>query len=187
MTEHAPSSQSRLRPIVWSAATILWLTPLVAMQFTTEVGWSVMDFVLFGVMLLAACGAFEIAMRSSTNLAYRAGAALAIASGFFMVWSNLAVGIIGDEGNPANLMYFGVLGIGFLGAIHARFEARGLARTLYLMVGALAVIAGIALLGGIGDPITRPAEVLALTGLFMVLFGGAAGLFRNAANDTRHT
>ena len=183
MTEHAHTAQSRLRPIVWSAAAILWLTPLVAMQFTTEVGWSVMDFVLFGVMLIAACGAFEIAMRSSTNLAYRAGAALAIASGFFMVWSNLAVGIIGDEGNPANLMYFGVLGIGVVGAIHARFKAPGLARTLYVMIGALAVIAAVTLATGLGQPgSSSMAATMAVNGLFMVLFGGAAGLFRLAAD-----
>lgn len=180
MTELARTTGTRLRPIVWSAAAILWLTPLVAMQFTDEVAWGLMDFVLFGVMLVAACGAFEVAMRSSSNLAYRAGAALAIASGFFMVWSNLAVGIIGDEGNPANLMYFGVLGIGFLGAIHARFEAPGLARTLYIMVGAVAVIAVVTLAAGLGQPGSSIAATMAVNGLFMVLFGGAAGLFRNA-------
>lgn len=175
-------STSRLRILVWSAAAVLWLIPLIAKQFTAEVAWSPMDFVVFGAMLLGACGAFEVTIRASSHVAYRAGAALAIASAFFMVWSNLAVGIIGDEGNPANLMYFGVLGLGVVGAIHARFQAKGMARTLYIMVGALAVVAGIALVVEPAGHIAEPVEVLALTTLFMVLFGSAAGLFRYAAN-----
>jgi hypothetical protein len=43
---------------------------------------------------------------------------------------NLAVGIIGSEDNPANLMYGGVLAVGIIGAIIARFEPHGMARAL---------------------------------------------------------
>jgi hypothetical protein len=38
----------------------------------------------------------------------------------FLVWMNLAVGIIGSEDNPANLMFGGVLALGILGAFIAR-------------------------------------------------------------------
>ncbi len=181
MTELARNSGTRLRIIVWSAAATLWLLPMVGMLLTNEVAWSAMDFVIFGAMLLMAGGAFEVTLRASSDITYRAGAALAIASAFFLVWANLAVGIIGDEGNPANLMYFGVLGIGIVGALYVRFAAPGMARTLFIMVGALAVIALVTLAAGLGQPGTSAAGTIIMNGLFMVLFGGAAGLFKRAA------
>jgi hypothetical protein len=55
------------------------------------------------------------------NRAYRAAVGVAIAAAFILVWMNLAVGIIGSEDNPANLMYGGVLAIGIIGAVIARF------------------------------------------------------------------
>ena len=47
-----------------------------------------------------------------------------------LVWINLAVGIIGSEDNPANLMYGGVLAVGVAGAVAARFRPGGMARAL---------------------------------------------------------
>jgi hypothetical protein len=44
---------------------------------------------------------------------------------------NLAVGVIGTEDDPANLMYVGVLAVGIIGAIIARFRPHGMARTLF--------------------------------------------------------
>jgi hypothetical protein len=36
---------------------------------------------------------------------------LAVGTALFLVWSNLAVGLIGSENNPANMMYLGVLAV----------------------------------------------------------------------------
>jgi hypothetical protein len=48
---------------------------------------------------------------------------------------------VADSENPANMVYFGVLAVGSVGAWLARLKARGLARTLFAMAATLAVIA----------------------------------------------
>ena len=56
-----------VRKLVWGLAAALWLAPLVAMQFTREVNWTASDFVVFGVMLLLALGAYEVGTRLSSG------------------------------------------------------------------------------------------------------------------------
>lgn len=113
---------SRWRSAAWGAAALILLLPLLAMQVTDEVDWGVTDFAVFGAMLIAAGGTYELAARMTGNTAYRAAVGFAIAAAFILVWMNLAVGIIGTENNPANLMYGGVLAVGIIGAIIVRFQ-----------------------------------------------------------------
>ena len=49
---------------------------------------------------------------------------------FLLTWMNLAVGIIGNEENPANLMFFAIPVVGMVGALTVRFESRGMAHAL---------------------------------------------------------
>lgn len=164
------------RMAIWGAAAFLLLLPLVAMQFTAEVDWTTSDFIVFGVMLFGACGTWEVAARMSGNRAYRAGAAIAIVGGFLLVWVNLAVGIIGNEGNAANLMYFGVLAIGIIGACIARFHPLGMARALVAMAIAHGLIVIVALVAG-------SIEGAALTAFFAALWLTSAALFSKAARE----
>jgi hypothetical protein len=97
------------------------------------------------------------------------------------VWLSLGVGIIGKDGDPANLMYFGVLAVGVIGAIIARFQPHGMARALFAAALAQAVVAAIALIARLGLPWSGPAEIVGLNGFFMALFAGSAWLFRRAA------
>ena len=173
---------SRWRMALWGTAAFLLLLPLVAMQFTDEVNWSETDFIVMGAMLLAACGTYELAARAWGNTAYRAAVGVAIASAFFLIWMNLAVGIIGTENNPANLMYGGVLAVGIIGAIIARFQPHGMERALIATALAQALVAVIALVAGKHQaPISSVFEILGLNGLFVALFIGSACLFRHAA------
>ena len=71
---------------------------------------------------------------------------MALAAAFILIWVNLAVGIIGDEGNSANLMYVGVLAAGIIRAIITRGQPRGMAGTLSVMAFAHALVPVIALL-----------------------------------------
>jgi len=103
-TDMKSAGKNRWRIAVWGGAALLLLLPLVAMQFTTEVVWTGFDFLLFGVMLAVLGGGIELAVRMSRHYAYRAAAGIALVTGFLLVWMNLAVGIIGNEENPANLM-----------------------------------------------------------------------------------
>lgn len=174
---------NRFRIAAWSGAVLLLLLPLVAMQFTEEVNWTVSDFVVMGVMLLVAGGAFELALRTSNQTMYRIAALGAVGSGFFMVWVNLAVGIVGNEDNPLNLLYFGVLAVGFLGAIASRLKPRGMDVTGYIMAAATAAVGAVALITERNAPFYHPMDIIAVNIVFMVLFTGVALLFHHAAND----
>src|ERR671917_935081 len=114
---------------------------------------------------------------------YRLAVGVALAAASILAWLTLDVGIIGRDGDPANLMYFGVLAVGIIGAIVARFRPHGMARALFVMALAQALVAVIALIFGLGLPWSPPAEILALNGFFVALFLGSAWLFRDAARE----
>ena len=173
---------SRWRIAALAAAAFLLLLPLFAMQVTDQVAWDVADFAFFGALLVGAGVTYELAARKTGNTAYRAAVGVALAAAFILVWVNGAVGIIGTESDDANLMYGGVLAVGIIGAIIARFQPDGMARALFATALAQALVAVIALLAGLGStgPIW-PLDILALTGFFVALFIGSAWLFRKAA------
>jgi len=113
------------------------------------------------------------------DIAYRFGIGLALTAAFVIVWMNAAAGLMGiEDDDPANLLYAGVLGIGLVGAIIARFQPGGLARALFATALAHAVVGGIAL----SYPNTAsPVQIGLLHGLFVALFAVAGFLFRYAA------
>lgn len=166
----------RLRRWLWGGAGLLLLTPLVAMQFSDEVQWTAFDFAVMGATLAAVCGAFELAIRARASTAYRAGAALAVAGNALLQWINLAVGIIGSENNPANLMFLAVPAVGLLGALIGRFRPTGLKRTLIAMAVTQAGIGFVTLAAGLG-------MILPLTAVFTGLWLAAAWLFWRAARE----
>jgi hypothetical protein len=140
---------NKLRVAAWVGAAALWLAPLVGMQFpATGFNWTLGDFVVFGAMLLLALGAFEVGLRMSPDPWYRAGVAVAVGAGFVMVWANLAVGIIGDGDNLANVAFFGVLLVGMAGALVAWFRPAGMARALYATAAANAALSVVCLAAG---------------------------------------
>lgn len=178
MNKNAGRGLNRWRVAGWSAAVLILLLPLVAMQFTDEVNWSTADFFLAAGLLAGVGIPFELAVRKTADIAYRAGAGVALVAVFLLVWVNGAVGVIGSENNSANLMYGGVLAIGIIGAAIVRFRAGGMAHTLFAMAGAQALVAIIALIGRLGAPESGPLEIIAVNGFFVALFVGSALLFR---------
>jgi hypothetical protein len=122
--------------------------------------------------------------RKAGNIAYRAAVGIALAAALLLVWVNGAVGIIGSEDNNANSMYIGVLGVGIVGAIIARFRSHGMARALFAMALAQVLVAMIALIFGLGTG-SPPGVlgILILNGFFVALFVGSAWLFRNAGRE----
>ena len=167
---------SRWRIAIWGAAAFLLVLPLIAMQFTEEVNWDETDFIIFGTMLALACGAYELAERATSNGAYRAAVGIAVAAAFILVWMNLAVGIIGTEDNPLNLMYGGVLAVGAVGALVARFRPGGMARAMVATTIAQLLVAAVAQAAG--------HFTWVLTAVFAAFWIGSAFLFRKAARTT---
>ncbi len=168
------AGRSTWRIIAWSGAAGLILLPLVAMQVTSEVDWSPADFV-FAIVLIGGMGLmFEVAVRLSRNIAYRAGFAFALLAIFLLIWINLAVGIIGSENNDANAMFAAVPTVAIGGACIAHFRARGMAIAMIAAAIAQAGVAVVALVMGI-------AFIVPITAMFCGLWLASAWLFAKAA------
>jgi hypothetical protein len=163
------------------ATAFILLLPLLAMQFTDEVVWGLADFAVAGGLLFGAGLTYQLVARKAGNIAYRVAVGVAVAAALILVWMNLAVGLIGSEDNPANLMYVGVLAVGIIGALIARLRPHGMARAMFATALAQALVAVIALIARLGYPWSGPLEILVLNGFFVALFVGSARLFRRAA------
>lgn len=161
------------RLIGWSIPLILLLLPLVS-----GAPWTLSDYLVMGMMFLVAGLAVELAMRASVDMAYRAGAALAVSAAFLLIWVNLAVGFLGSEDNPVNRIFFALLGLGLLGSLLAGFRAAGMVRAMLAVAAGQAAIGVAALAGGWGSPGAQGLyEILMGTGLFTSLWLAAAWLF----------
>lgn len=160
------------------------MIPLVAMQFNKDMVWTLSDFIFAGAVIFVTGLLYELVARQSKNITYRAAFALALGTGFLLLWINAAVGIVGSGANLPNILYMALLAIGFLGAIIARFRPQGLSRLLFLMAGLQAIIAVIALVieGG-----REWLQIVALNGFFIVMWAAAALLFQQAGEKNQTT
>ena len=172
-----------VRALVWGGATLLLLIPAVAMRFTAEVQWTGGDFAAVGALLLAACGAFEMGARVARSRAYLLSVVLAVVAALALVWVSLAVGILGGEGNAANLLFLAVIAVGGMGALLARGRSEGMSGAMVATAGAQALVCVLAVAAGWASPGMRGVYEAAVG---TILFGGlwlsAAWLFRTAAN-----
>lgn len=118
----------------------------------------------------------------TTTTAYRAGVAVAIGTALFLVAAMGALGVIGAEGDRADLMFLGVLAMGISGAIVARFRPDGMVRAMAVTAVATLLVGVIALLLGKHQAAHSSVfEIVGLTGMFAALFAGSGWLFRQAA------
>lgn len=86
--------QKRLLVIIFSIVIIL-LIPLIAMQFSSEVNWSVTDFLIMGGLLLGAGLLFDFVVRTVPKYNKRIAWIAIILLVFLLIWAELAVGIFG--------------------------------------------------------------------------------------------
>ncbi|BET67896.1 hypothetical protein ASA1KI_28140 [Opitutales bacterium ASA1] len=148
--------------------------------------WTPSDFVVAWALLAFAV----LAYRAATTLVHTAGvdhriaAALAVATALALIWVNGAVGLIGSEGNPANLLYAGVLLVGMIGAVAARFRPAGMVRTMLATALAQALVPALAWLIWPGDFSPGVPEVFALNGGFVAMFLASAFFYRRASAHT---
>ena len=83
--------------IILIAVPILLLIPLIAMQFTDKIVWTILDFAVMGILLLSTGLLFELVMRKVTETKYRIILGIVIIVVFLIVWAELAVGIFGTQ------------------------------------------------------------------------------------------
>ena len=147
-----------------------------------NVDWDIVDFAVLGAMLLGVALIYALAKRKANNATYKFALGIALLTAFLLMWVNGAVGLIGSENNDANMMYFGVLGVGFVGALIARLQPRGMSLALYATAVSQVAVAAIAIFTGAGSTASMwPQDVLFLTGFFVALWLLSAWLFRRAA------
>ena len=115
------------------------------------------------------------------NTAYLSAIAVALMAALILIWLSLGVGILGQDGDPANIMYFGVVAVGVIGATITRLKPLGMARTMFAMALAQTLVAAIALIARLGLPWSGPVEIVALNSFFVAMFAGSGWLFQRAA------
>lgn len=86
---------SNLKLLIISMVILLLLIPFIAMQFTNEVAWSVMDFVIAGILLLGTGLAIEFVLRKVKNTKHRIIICILILLALLLLWLELAVGLFG--------------------------------------------------------------------------------------------
>jgi Kef-type K+ transport system membrane component KefB len=87
--------QSKRFMIIMLTTVILLMIPFIAMQFTSEVNWSLFDFVVAAGLLTATGFACEIVMRKVKKTKYRIAVCATILALLLLLWIELAVGIFG--------------------------------------------------------------------------------------------
>ena len=126
---------------------------------TEGVNWGPMDFAIIGVLVLGSGLLFEYASTRSRSLAHRAAVAIAVAAGLFLVWANLAVGMMDVENG--NVMYVLVLFVALIGAAIGRFEPREASMAMFATAAVHAAVALIALVTGLGPELRADAFIVA--------------------------
>lgn len=179
------STLRKLRVAGWTTVGLLLVLPAAAMGLRVEgVDWSLEDFIVAAILLVGAGLAIEAMVRVSDNTAYRLGAGLAVLTTLFMIWSNLAVGIVGSENDPLNALYFLLIPIIGLGALVARLSASGMAKVMALAaLFPVAMAIAALLLGKHLQPMDSIVEVVGANALFVTLYGVSALLFSKAARQ----
>ncbi len=83
--------------IAWLAVAtgLMLLVPLVAMQFTSEVDWGPLDFIIMGMLIFGTGLAFVLAARKTEDALKRVAIGVVLALAFLLIWAELAVGVFG--------------------------------------------------------------------------------------------
>lgn len=167
MTVTSPSSR-RLSP--WRLLGWGLIATLLSIPAIFRWPWTASDFVIMGVLLGSVGLGIEFLVRLPGTLFTKLGGIVAVLTAFLTIWVNLAVGMIGSEDNPYNLLFLGLLALVLIGGVWVRLEPR---KMVVLMLGAAGIQVVLAL-GGLGTD-QRGAIFSAVFGLFWLF---SAALFR---------
>ena len=76
---------------------LLLLIPLIAMQFTNEVHWGALDFLIGGVLLFGFFFLLSFTYSRLNESKYRWSILIVIVLIFILIWAELAVGVFGTS------------------------------------------------------------------------------------------
>lgn len=81
--------------LILTTALLLLFIPLLAMQFTKEVDWKILDFVVMGILLSGAGLLCEFVLKKAKSKKSKIVLCGIILLVFLLIWAELAVGIFG--------------------------------------------------------------------------------------------
>jgi hypothetical protein len=87
--------QTKRLTAVLISVPLLLLIPFVAMQYTSQVNWSLFDFIIMGGLLLSTGLVLEFFLSKVKKKKYQVLVSLAVLLLFLITWAELAVGIFG--------------------------------------------------------------------------------------------
>ena len=159
----------------WGALLALLALPAVAMQFTRDVDWTGGDFIFAAILLGLLGGGIELAFRVGRSGKQAAAIALFTLLSFLTLWSNMAVGIIGDEGEAVNAGFTMAIVASAAIALITRFRAAAM-RLVCVILAILQPLLGLV------AALTLPAHATewVILGVFAALWAASAFLFSQA-------
>ena len=80
---------------LYGIPAMLLVLPLVAMQFTKEVNWTVSDFVIGGILLFGTAGIIDFVLRKVKSRRNRIMLSMSVLLVLMLIWAELAVGLFG--------------------------------------------------------------------------------------------
>jgi len=89
----APALRSTL---LYSIPLIILSFPLIAMQLTNEVSWTISDFLVMGILLFSTVFTIDFVLKKVKTMKSRLILIFAIVILLVLVWAELAVGIVGS-------------------------------------------------------------------------------------------
>lgn len=164
--------------------------PLIATVVFEEFNWSPFDFIFAFTLIFGTRLAYELIAKNSPDAVYRIAVGTTLVTSFLLVWVNGAVGLIGNEDNPINVLYFGVLALLAVGAKLTRMRPQGMTRVLYTTAAAQILVPIIAIATGntqvdAAFAYLGLARVLGVNAFFASLWIAAAWLFESARSNNK--
>ena len=162
-----------------AVALVLLMAPLVGSMVVEDWNWAPGTFVFAYLLFFGTALAYGLIAGKMGAWEYKAAVGLALVSGFVMGWATMVH--MSETENPVNLVYFGVLLVGGVGAWLARLKARGMARAMFAMVVAMAVAFVITQVLTTDTPAGPVWNVGVAHGGLAAVFAAAGLLFRRAS------
>jgi len=162
----------------------LLLIPITGQLTVEGWHWTWHDFLFAWVVFTITTFFYRfLVTRPMANLAYKAGAALAVLAGFLITWIDLAAQIIGDD-NPGNGLYLLTILGGFLGVGLSRFQPARLALVAFAMAAVLVLIPSVSVHLWPADFNPGYPKVQLLSSGFAAMFVVSGLLFRHAVRQS---
>jgi hypothetical protein len=167
---------------------LILLLPLSASLISDEVAWSLVDFIAAGGMLFGTGSGYLLLSRQTSSLLFKAASGLMLITALLLIWTNLAVGIIGSESNTINLLFYLVVLVLIAGTFISRFHPHRMALTLFITATAQSLITLVALYTDMQNaPGSSIMEIILINGGLIALFTLSGILFQVADKEQTGT